>query len=148
MSAQHFAELDGDRPALIEPGEYELRFDHYETLILFGRAQKLVLWFTVVTMGPYFDTVRLPRFYNVTRIIGRPGRNGRFKVGFRSEFLREFCTLFPVKLPARLDRIPMSLYSNAIIVGRVRTVTKDREQRDIPEPLKYSVIEELTGTRS
>lgn len=144
QSGESFAELDGERPALIEPGEYELRFDHYETLMLFsGRAPKLVLWFTVISMGPYFDSVKVPRFYNVKRIIGRPARNGRFKVGFRSEFLREFCTLFPVKVPSRLDRFPMSMYENPIIVGRVRTVTTDYVQRDRPGALQYSVIDAL-----
>lgn len=141
-----FAELDGSRPALVEPGEYELRFEHHETLILFGRASKLVLWFTVITPGQYFDCVRLARFYNVKRIIGRPQRNGRFKVGFGSDFLREYARLFPS--PTRLDRIPMSEFSRHIVVGRARTVIKGSDQSAIPTLLQYSVLEELTGTRS
>lgn len=141
--AESFAELDGERPALVPPGEYHLRFDHYETLVLFGRASKLVLWFTIITPGPYFDQARLARFYNVKRLIGRPQRNGRFKVGFNSDFLREYARLFPT--PQRLDRIPMSEFSRHIVIGRARTVTKGSDQTDIPEALRYSVLEELTG---
>ncbi|HEY1891982.1 MAG TPA: hypothetical protein VGG63_16380 [Steroidobacteraceae bacterium] len=142
-----FAELDGDRPALVEPGEYDLRFLHHETLILFGRASKLVLWFKIISMGsPYFDTVKLARFYNVKRIIGRPGRHGRFKVGFNSDFMREYGRLF--RPPSRLDRISMSAFERAIIVGRAKTVTRGSDQTAIPEGLQYSVLEELTGLRT
>ena len=138
-----FAELEGERPALIPPGTYELRFDHHETLILFGRASKLVLWFTIISMGPYFDVVKVPRFYNVKRIIGRPQKHGRFKCGFKSDFLREYARLFPA--PVRLDRIPMSEFRRHVVLGRVRTVTRGSDQGAIPESLQYSVIEELTG---
>lgn len=143
---ESFAELDGPRPALVTPGVYELRFDYHETMVLFGRASKLVLWFTVISMGPYFDCVRLPRFYNVKRIIGRPQRNGRFKVGFGSDFIREYARLFPA--PGRLDRIPMSAFSSHIILGRARTVIRGSDQSDIPEMLQYSVLDELTGIAS
>lgn len=140
-----FAELDGEQPALIPPGVYELRFDHHETAVMFGRAPKLVLWFTVVSFGPYFDTVKLPRFYNVRRLIGRPSRSGRFKTGFKSNFLREYCRLF--RAPTRLDRIAMSEFSRHIILGRARTVTQGSDQAAIPEGLQYSVLEELTGIK-
>jgi len=129
-AAETYAELEGERPALVPPGEYELRFEHHETLVLFGRASKLVLWFTVISMGPYFDSVRLARFYNVKRIIGRPQRNGRFKVGFGSDFLREYARLFPA--PHRLDRIPMSEFSRHIVVGRARTVTRGQIRAQFP----------------
>jgi hypothetical protein len=128
--------LEGEPPALVPPGEYELRFDYFETKIMFKRAAKLVLWFTVISVGPH---------YNVTRIIGKPQRNGRFKVGFRSDFLREYARLF--RTPTRLDRISMSEFTRHIIVGRVRTVTEGHDQKAIPEGLRYSVLQELTGIR-
>lgn len=140
-----FAELDGEPPALVKPGIYELRFDHHETAVMFGRAPKLVLWFTIVSFGPYFDAVKLPRFYNVRRLIGRPSRNGRFKTGFKSNFLREYSRLF--RAPTRLDRISMSEFSRHIILGRVRTVTHGSNQAEIPDGLQYSVLEELTGIK-
>ena len=45
---------------------YDLRYDFHETAVMFGRAPKLVLRFTIIEMGTeYFDTVQLPKFYNV-----------------------------------------------------------------------------------
>jgi hypothetical protein len=136
--------LEGEAPALVPPGYYDLRFDYFETKIMFKRAHKLILWFTVISTGPYFDTARLARFYNVTRII-KEARNGRFKVGYRSDFLREYARLF--RVPTRLDRISMSAFEPHIIIGRVRTVNKGHDQKEIPSGLHYSVIDELTGIR-
>src|SRR5690242_9896028 len=114
--ASGFATLDGDPPVLILPGVYDFRFDYYETKVLFGRASKLVLWFTVITYGDYFDRVRLPRYYNVTKLLERPRKWGRFKVGYKSDFLREYTTLFPIR--PRLDRIPMSAFEKVIVTGK------------------------------
>jgi hypothetical protein len=54
--------LEGEAPALVPSGEYELRFDYYDAATMFGRAPKLVLWFTIVSMGSHFDTVKLARY--------------------------------------------------------------------------------------
>jgi hypothetical protein len=63
-------------------------------------------------------------------------------VGFKSSFLRDYFRLFTS--PAnRLDRIPMSQFRTAMIVGRVRTVRTGSNQVQIPEQLQYSVIDEL-----
>jgi hypothetical protein len=139
------AVLDGERPALIPPGEYQLRFDYHETCVMFGRAPKLVLWFTVITPGAMFGNTRVPAFYNIRRLIGRPARHGRFKVGFKSGFLRDYFRLFTTPA-SRLDRIPMSAFKTSIIVGKVRTVERGSDQTEIPEPLRYSVIDELLRT--
>jgi hypothetical protein len=135
-----FAELEGEAKALIPPGEYQFGFDYHETALMFGRAPKLVLWFRVLTMGEHFER-RIPRYYNVTRIIGRPARRGRFKVGHSSSFVREYLRLFSTT--NRLDRIPMSRFEQHIIVGKVRTVRTGGDQKRIPESLQYSVIDEL-----
>jgi hypothetical protein len=135
-----FAELDGEAKALVPAGEYQLAFDHHETAVMFGRAPKLVLWFRIVTMGDHFEK-RVPRFYNVTRLIGRPCKHGRFKVGRSSAFLREYLRLF--HCTNRLDRIPMSRFEQHVIVGKVRTVRIGGDQKRIPETLQYSVIDEL-----
>lgn len=139
-----FAEIEGEAPALVPPGEYDLRFDHHETLILFGRASKLVLWFKIITFGDHFET-KIARFYNIKRIIGRPGRNGRFKVGFNSDFMREYGRLF--RPPRRLDRIAMSRFETVILIGKAKTVTRGHDQSEIPEAMQYSVLEELVGVR-
>jgi len=142
------ASADGARPALIPPGDYQLRFDFWETSVLFGKAAKIRMHFTVIEMGAYFDTAKLSLFYNASRLTGKPGRGGKFKVGWKSDFLRDYCALFATsarfdKIVQRLDRIPMSMFKEHIFVGRVRTVKMGANQQPIPEPLQYSVIDKL-----
>jgi hypothetical protein len=144
--ASGYGTLDGDRPPLIVPGLYDFRFDYYETKVLYGRAPKLVLWFTVISFGDYFDRIRLPRYYNLTKLIGRAQRFGRFKPGFKSDFLREYATLF--QMPQRPDRIPMSVFEKVIVVAKVRTVTTGSKQEAIPTALQYSVIGQLVGVKT
>lgn len=144
MDAEQFAELDGEPPELVPPGEYDLRFLYHETKRIFDRP-KLFLWFSIVTFGDHFEK-RVPRYYGATRLIGPKGKGGRFKVGHKSDFLREFMTLFPV--PAkRLDRLPMSQFENVMIVGHVRTVERGYNQRPIPENARYSVVDQLLRVR-
>ena len=141
MSASCFAQLEGERPVLLPPGNYDVEFVGFATSMLFTKAYKLRLQFKVVTMGEHFGT-HISRFYNVTRLIGRVGQNGRFKVGFHGDFLREFSKLFGT--PVRLDRIPMTSFERKILLARVRTVEKaGTPPRWIPEGLRYSVISEL-----
>lgn len=139
-----FASIEGERPSLLPPGIYDVGFLGFSTFVLFGRASKLALHFKVVTYGEHFEK-RISRYYNVTRLIGRPGPNGRFKVGFSSDFIREYGKLFPV--PTRLDRIPMSSFEKHVFTAKVRTVEKGSQQEAIPEGLRYSVISELIGIR-
>ena len=105
-------------------------------------APKLILKFSIVDFGSYQGIV-LARYYNVTKLIGMVGQNGRFKAKPTGDFLIEYCTLFPGQSITRLDRIPMVLLYNEIIIGKVRTVTKNNQQRKLPDQLKHSVIGEL-----
>ena len=124
---------------LLPDGEYEVVYSHHETWKYLGKAPKVTFWFKVVSIGDYFG-VLLPRYFNVNRIVGKPAKYGRFKAGRTSDFLLEFCNLFPRKI-SRLDRIPLSLLEKEVLVVLTRTVTKNREQRHLPEVLKYSVID-------
>lgn len=128
-----------DAGPLLPEGFYDLAFLGYQTARLFGKAEKLIIYFRVVSQGEGFGQ-RLARYYNV-KVRGKPRVNGAFKASGRSDCAREFGTLF--QLPSRLDRIPMSLFANVIIEGRVGTVRTGRTQREIPECLHYSVIREL-----
>lgn len=146
MAAQDsgYAAIDGARPALIPPGIYDVAFHRYYTWLMFGRAPKLTLEFRIVTMGEHFQEI-IRAHYNVRKLIGRPAANGRFKVGFCCDFLREFANLFGA--PSRLDRIPMSNFERHILIARVRTVSRGAGQKAIPDGLQYSTIDELTGIR-
>lgn len=138
-------EIEGGALPLVTPGEYQLRFDYWETAIMFGRAPKLILTFTIISMGEYFDCVQLMRFHNVRRLIGKSQKYGRFQVGPRSDFVREYARLFPSPLK-RLDRAPMSEFGKHIIVGRARTVRVGSNQEGLAEQVQYSVIGELLRT--
>lgn len=125
---------------LLPPGKYQAAFDDWETVVLFGgRAQKLVLWFTV--LDPGYMGQRVPRYYNVTGIVGKPRKRGRFKVGRKSDFLRDYCELHDA--PTRHDRVSVSKFADKAYEITVRTVTKSSSQRDIHKAMQYSVIEEI-----
>src|SRR5665213_736967 len=128
VSTDTFTGIEGERPALVTPRVYDLKFEYFETARMFGRALKLILWFSIAETGDDFQKT-VARYYNITRIIGTPQRDGAFKVGFRSDFLREYATLFG--MPLRLDRIPMSNFKGCFVTGKVKTVTTGRNQQEI-----------------
>lgn len=136
------AQIEGERPVLIEPGEYELAFQHHKTLYLFGRAPKIACYFNIVTQGKYFG-VQLARWYNAKTLKSKPRKGGAFSVGWHSDFVREYAAIFG--LPPRLDRFSTEAFKTAIVRGKVETVTTDSKQRRIPDVLRYSIIKELTG---
>jgi hypothetical protein len=141
--AAHPAEclIDGDRPPLVAAGIYDLAFVHYETVRLYGgRAEKIALWWRIVSLGTVNGVV-LPRYYNVKTLVGKPGKGGRFRIGWKSDFVREYALLYG--LPSRLDRIAMTRFHDSVVVGRVRGVSRDYRDREIPKDLCYSVVGEL-----
>jgi len=131
----------------IPDGNYQLRFDYYETAIHFGKACKVILHFTVVDFGEAFET-KLCRYYTVERLIGKPGRNGRFKIkGQTSCLITEFLNCHPdADIPKRLDRLPMSSWKGKIIIGFVSTVTQNSHQKRLHEIQRYSRIKELLSS--
>lgn len=139
--------ISGELTELIKPGDYEMTLADYRTELFFGKAPKLVLFFRIIELGEAFGTV-LPKYYNLLEIVGKPGKKGVFKVGKRSDFLRDFCTLFPQVNIRRLDRFSISYFQKVIIRGRVTTVTHDTKQNLIPKPLQYSKVSKLLGVVS
>jgi hypothetical protein len=59
-----------------------------------GKQPKLVPMFRVISPGEYFGLL-IPGYYNVSKLIGKQGRNGRFKAAKRSNFVRDFARIFP-----------------------------------------------------
>lgn len=128
-------------PPHIPPGKYEVMLDYFETALMFsGKAPKLILTCTITSYGEAFGK-RICRYYNVIKLIGPAGRNGKFKANPKGDFLREFLSLFPVRA-SRLDRLPMSHFNGVVMQAKVVTVKRARG-RDIPKPLQYSKIENL-----
>ena len=129
----------------IKSGVYDLAFVEHETARMFkGKAHKLAMWFRIVTFGEYFE-VLLPRYYNVQNVAKRRTKNGTFKAGPKSDFMREYCTLFPGRV-GRLDRVPMSPFRHSIIKGKISLVKEARGHK-IPAELQYSRIEQLIGVK-
>lgn len=145
MSAQEtgFAVLADDRPPLLPPGRYTLKCVGHETKLIFKRP-KLYVWFEVMDLGEYFQ-VRIPRYYGIRHTVPQRkyGKNGRFAVGWKSDFVREYGLLFGE--PQRPDRLAMTAFRNVLVYGKVRTVESSHSQKERPDWLKYSVVEELLG---
>jgi len=130
-----------DKPPLITQGVYKFGFLYYETARLFNQP-KLILWFTLLSDGEYHG-VKLKRFYNVRSLIGKSGKEGKYKPsGWSSDLIREYANLFG-GVPDRLDRFSLKPFNNVIITGEVKTVSMDSKKRGIPACVQYSVIERL-----
>jgi hypothetical protein len=127
---------DKFRPTRVYPeGIYRLEYTRHYTDIIHG-APKVALWFRVVTMGEYFHT-QLARYYHVKSV----GKNRTFKAGWHSDLVREYVRVLGER-PNRRDRVPITRYRGLYILGRVRTVEKDRKQIELPEPARYTVNSE------
>lgn len=133
-------QVNDDFIPLLSPGRYEVCYEFHEGVELFRRP-KLVIWFRVLDMGVHFGK-RIPRYYNIKRVIGRRGAGARFQAGRSSNFIREYARLFPNRI-VRLDRIPMEPFKGARLIVDVRTVVQDREQMDLAPSLHYSVVDRL-----
>ena len=133
--------IEWDRDPLIDSGRYRLKFEFYETRLIFGHA-KIALRFTIADFGQFFG-VPLSRWYNARRVIGRPSKNGNFALsGKRSDLFIEHCELFDMRIP-RLDRVPMSAFDGKYILAEVETVTRRHDQRSLPQQAQYSVVRRL-----
>jgi hypothetical protein len=136
--------VDGERPALVDPGMYSLRYLYYETARLHGRAPKVIVWFSICDLGPQFGKC-VPRYYNAKAGSAKRRRGGPFKVGWKSNLLREFARVEGGT--SRCDRIRLELLGRHLLEGRIDTVTHGGDQKPIPPELQYSVVAEITGVR-
>ncbi len=134
-------QIADDLPPLVRPGFHDVMLDGFQTALMFqGKAPKLIMDFTIVSHGKDYGK-RVSRYYNVAKIIGKPQREGRFKVSKKGDFLREYLTLFQYA-GSRLDRLPMSPFNGVTIKAEIETVKHSRG-KVIPEPLQYSKVAEL-----
>lgn len=138
--ASHAGEIEGELPALIPPGEYQLALAYWTTYKLFGRAPKLALWFRVVDPGQSFG-VLVPRHYNVSRLIGTAGKSGRFKAPATGDLVRDYARI--LALPNRFDRFDLQSLKSRIVVAKVDTVTTTNRQQALAPACHYSVVREL-----
>lgn len=130
---------------LIEPGEYEVQYTHHETHVAFG-TPKVFVHFQIVSLGPAHG-IQLYRACRVSELIGKPGKNGRFKLKKRNELLLELCRLYQ-KEGLRPDRVSLRLLKKIILKVKVRTVTRDYRQKPLPVMMHYSVIGDFISIES
>jgi len=124
--------IEGEFPPWVPEGVYEFYLSHWETKLLFGKEPKAYLWFYVAS-GEY-QGLLLPRYYNATKLISKPGEGGRFSVGPRSHFRKEYLACFG------LGEIDLSRYTDCLVLGEVQTVHQDWLQQPKPEGLRESKI--------
>jgi len=134
-------ELDNNLPPKIKPGKYEVMMKNYYTAMMYGgKAPKLILDFVIVGQCKEFGSV-IPKYYNALNLIGRPRKRGRFKVGKKSDFARDFFDFIHCGT-ARMDRLCVSHFEGIRFLAEIVTVKRARN-RNIPEPLQYSKIGRL-----
>jgi hypothetical protein len=126
-------DVDPDLP-LIPEGEYTVTYVRHKSFFLFGRHSCAVT-FRIVDHGPYFET-ELPRYYNCRR-----GSDRSVTAPPKSNLYREFCTVVGRKPDRR--RIPVSQFKGVLLKARIKTVMKDNQQDELPEPARYSKIDKI-----
>ena len=126
---------------VVSPGLYDLKYQYHETKLYgSGKAPKVVVWFEI--MGPEHRGTKLPCYYAVQSLCGKPSKYGRFRLaGYKCRFLRDYVTV--LGKPGRWDRVTPRHYEGHIIQGKVVSVKKGWDGHDIPGALQYSKIESL-----
>lgn len=124
-------------PALLPPGEYKA--------VLVGKhdGQAFNRWVRTLFFDPIdeYAGYLLPYYANMLAKQTSSGKRLLFPAR-SSKLVRDFQQVFMERLP-RLDRFPLSWLDGKTVVVNVRTVTKDSTQRELPEPVQYSVASNI-----
>jgi hypothetical protein len=123
----------------VPDGDYSAILIGHDTAFIF-RTAKAILRFRIATPGPQCG-IELFKAYRVWKLRSKPGRGGQIALRPTNELFVDLVRLLQIK--QRPDRI--SLRDLQGIVWRIttRTVTKDYQQRPIPDFLQYSVIDRI-----
>ena len=133
------SDISVDDPYLtrIPAGDYEVTYLRHETR--FVHSKKLIVTFVIVD-GEY-NGLTLPRYYNVQDFLGDVGEGGKFRVGLKSHFYREYLSLFDPD-SVRPDRMAMSRFKDEYQWAKVRVVAQ-AGGIELPQAAQYSVIDRL-----
>ncbi len=131
--------VEGFRPLLPEGIWLEAKLTGHDTAFIF-RAAKVILHFSIVQPGEFFG-LKLFRAFRVKRLNGRPGPNGRFVLGARSDLYTVLTKLLGITV--RADRVSLHALKQMLFRVKTRTVRKNHEQKATPEVLCYSTIDEI-----
>jgi hypothetical protein len=131
--------IEGKNHPLIPPGKYTVVYTHHETnRSAFGGKPKVYLNFRMVDPG--FIGQEIFAAYNVKGLIGRPKKNGSFKLTRRQDLTLQLATIMP---NFRLDRVSLRPLISRTVEVSVRSVVKDYRQRALPVSLQYSVVDKI-----
>ena len=122
---------------LVKPGDYYAVYRSHGLFRMYGNAQKLRIWFTIIDGTDGFG-LDIPLFCNVTIT---SWRNRSWTAGTRTKLVRMLCRLFPSYHPRKSKRVPVSMLAKRQCRIRIITVTKDRAGNPLPEQLHYSKVE-------
>ena len=103
-------------------------------------AGKCFLHFEIVQPGEHMGT-RLFRAFRVRKLVGRPGKGGKFIPHAGGDLYALLCRLLDVKL--RTDRITLRPLRSMLFKVKTRTVTTNHKQEARPEQSRYSTIQEI-----
>jgi hypothetical protein len=132
--------IDYGNTGVLKPeGNYQAACRGHETAFTFG-TPKLYFRFCIVEPGESFGK-ELFKAYRVKSLIGKPSRNGRVKLTANGDLAMMLYRV--LRLQSRLDRVSLSIMRNRVFHVRVRTVKTDYRQRPRPEPLWYSVVDDI-----
>lgn len=135
-------EEEVDENPLIPEGEYRLKLLSHSTAMQFD-TPRLILSFHVLDFGSTYGTT-LKAFFNVQKLKGKAGKNGRVHHKRTGDFMVQYYTLLPETVRIkRLDRVPLLPLYNNVIVGKVSTVRVNSKKVPLPEQLWYSKVAQL-----
>ena len=137
-----YDELPNDKPILIPDGEYRASYVRHQTWLFRGQYPKLIITFAIQDFGEFY-LKHICAFYNVKKLTGKPKIDGHFSLGWRSSFMFDYSTCFGT--PPRKDRISMCRFKNVLVDIKTRIVARNREQREYPEGMRYSVVDHIIG---
>jgi hypothetical protein len=132
-------QVEGLRPLLPEGIWLEAKVTGHDTAFIFN-SPKVIVHFSIVQAGEFFG-LKLFRAFRVKRFIGRPGPNGRFTLGARSDLYALLVKLLDVKL--RAEQVSLRALKHMLFRVRTRTVRTNHAQKQTPEVLYYSTIDEI-----
>ena len=125
-------------PPKISEGTYECVFSRWDSKVVF-KCPKVFVYFRITQLGPYHGQ-ELFRPYRA-HAVSKTTKSAKFMLKPRSELLRMLRRISGENL--RRDRASLSVLVGKVLKIKVRTVTKDYRQRDLPEHDQYSVIEDI-----
>lgn len=122
-----------DELVCLPDGEYEATYVGHRCVFVF-RVWKVRVDFRLLAR----PGITLARWYRAT-----VSRSRISAIGTSSDLVRELSAVVGKRV--RRDRIPVGEFANHAVRVQVKTVTTDRNQRELAKVNKYSVIECVLG---